>query len=60
MNTLKRYKVTVSLGISAENKHDAKDKLIAVIESGSVVYKDKFYGVAISDKKGIYCEELPF
>ena len=58
---MKRYKVTMSLAISAKSKNEAKNILADIIESGSITTKDgRWLGLKITDRKDIPVEELPF
>jgi len=51
---MKRYNLTLTLGVSAKDEQDAKDKLIKLIESGSYVTPEgKYLSIKIKDPEGI-------
>ena len=57
---MKRYKVTISLGISAKSKKEAKKILVEILEKGSIVADGRFMGLKVTDDTGIQVDELPF
>lgn len=48
-----KYAVTVTLGITAKNADEARDKMKKIIESSSAVHEDKFLSVKLSESARI-------